>query len=73
MHDAQSRIDAWREDQTLNRPHSSLENWPPSAFAAQINPARKVASRLDQNWGQDQLRSDGLPIKAKGLTTSLRS
>lgn len=41
--DARSKIEAWREDYNLNRPHSSLGNLTPSAFAAQINPARKVA------------------------------
>ena len=29
-------------DMNLNRPHSSLGNLTPSAFAAQINPARKA-------------------------------
>jgi putative transposase len=43
LSDAKDRIETWREDYNLNRPHSSLGNLTPSAFAAQINPARKVA------------------------------
>ena len=43
MADARTRINEWREDYNLNRPHSSLGNLTPSAFAAQIKPTRKVA------------------------------
>jgi putative transposase len=43
MADARRRIDNWRIDYNENRPHSALGNLTPSAFAAQLEPARKVA------------------------------
>ncbi len=43
MADARQRINEWRIDYTENRPHSALGNLTPSAFAAQLQPARKVA------------------------------
>lgn len=43
MADARTRINDWRTDYNENRPHSSLRNLTPNAFAAQLNPTRKVA------------------------------
>ncbi len=43
MADARQRIEAWRADYNHHRPHSSLGNLTPSQFAAQLQPARKVA------------------------------
>lgn len=41
--DARSRLSEWRDDYNQNRPHSALGNLTPSAFAALLEPARKVA------------------------------
>lgn len=41
--DARKRIEAWRIDYNQNRPHTSLGGLTPDAFAAQFNPARKIA------------------------------
>ena len=41
--DARSRLNEWRDDYNENRPHSALGNLTPSAFAALLEPARKVA------------------------------
>lgn len=43
MADARQRITDWRIDDNEERPHSALGNVTPSAFAAQLKPARKVA------------------------------
>ena len=43
MADARARIEEWRCDYNQNRPHTSLGGLTPEAFAAQLNPARKVA------------------------------
>lgn len=43
MADARDRINAWKIDYNDERPHSALGNLTPSAFAAQLKPARKVA------------------------------
>jgi len=43
MADAGLRINAWRIDYNENRPHSALGNLTPSAFAAQLEPTRKIA------------------------------
>ena len=43
MADARERINEWRKDYNLNRPHSALGNLTPSAFAAQLKSARRVA------------------------------
>jgi len=43
MADARSRLSEWRDDYNQNRPHSALGNLTPSAFAALLEPARKVA------------------------------
>lgn len=43
MGDARHRINDWRIDYNENRPHSALGNLTPSAFAAQLQPTRKVA------------------------------
>ncbi len=43
MADARQRINEWRIDYNDHRPHSALGNLTPSAFAAQLEPARKVA------------------------------
>lgn len=43
MADARSRLNEWRDDYNENRPHSALGNLTPSAFAALLEPARKVA------------------------------
>jgi putative transposase len=43
MADARQRIDSWRVDYNDHRPHSALGNLTPSAFAAQLKPAREVA------------------------------
>lgn len=43
MADARQRIAAWRTDNHAERPHSALGNLTPSAYAAQLGPARKVA------------------------------
>ena len=40
---ARQRITDWRIDYNEERPHSALGNLTPSAFAAQLKPARKVA------------------------------
>jgi DNA replication protein DnaC len=41
--DARQRITDWRVDYNEERPHSALGNLTPSAFAAQLKPARKAA------------------------------
>jgi len=41
--DARQRINEWRIDYNENRPHTALGNLTPSAFAAQLKPARKIA------------------------------
>ena len=43
MADARARIEEWRTDYNLNRPHSALGGLTPAEFADQLNPARKVA------------------------------
>jgi putative transposase len=43
MADARQRIAEWKEDYNQIRPHSALGNLTPSAFAAQLQSARKVA------------------------------
>ncbi len=43
MADARQRITDWRVEYNEERPHSALGNLTPSAFAAQLQPARKVA------------------------------
>ena len=43
MADARQRIEDWRMDYNDHRPHSALGNLTPSAFAALLKPARKVA------------------------------
>jgi putative transposase len=43
MADARQRIIDWRVDYNEERPRSALGNLTPSAFAAQLKPARKVA------------------------------
>jgi putative transposase len=43
MADARQKITDWRIDYNEERPHSALGNLTPSAFAAQLKPARKVA------------------------------
>lgn len=43
MADARQRINEWRIDYNEIRPHSALGNLTPSAFAALLQPARKVA------------------------------
>jgi putative transposase len=43
MDDARRRINDWRIDYNDQRPHSALGKLTPSAFAAQLKPARKVA------------------------------
>ena len=43
MPDARQRITEWRIDYNEERPHSALGNLTPSAYAAQLQRARKVA------------------------------
>jgi putative transposase len=43
MADARQRITEWRIDYNEDRPHSALGNLTPSAFAAQLKSATKVA------------------------------
>lgn len=43
MDDARTRINDWKADYNETRPHSSLGNLTPCAFAAQLKEARKVA------------------------------
>jgi transposase InsO family protein len=43
MADARQRLNEWRTDYNETRPHSALGNLTPSAFAAQLEPTRKVA------------------------------
>lgn len=43
MADARQRITEWMIDYSEDRPHSALGNSTPSAFAAQLKSARKVA------------------------------
>ncbi|MFW8635955.1 integrase core domain-containing protein [Cribrihabitans pelagius] len=43
MDDARTRITDRRTEYNETRPHSSLGNLTPSAFAAQLNQTRKVA------------------------------
>ena len=38
LEDAQEKVDAWRDDYNLDRPHSSLGNIPPAEFAARREP-----------------------------------
>ena len=48
------RINDWKMDYNGTRPHSSLGNLTPSAFAAQLNQTRKVARSPDQKRGELQ-------------------
>ena len=41
--DARERLEAWRREYNSERPHSSLRNLTPRAFAEQAQQARKVA------------------------------
>jgi putative transposase len=41
--DARERLEAWRREYNEQRPHGSLGNLRPRAFAEQAQPARKVA------------------------------
>ncbi len=43
MADARHRIEEWRIDYNEDRPHSAIANLTPSAFAALLKPARKIA------------------------------
>ena len=43
MGDARARIEEWRIDYNLNRPHSALGGLTPAEFAGQLKPARNVA------------------------------
>ena len=43
MADARQRLEDWRIDYNDHRPHSTLGDLMPSAFAALPKPARKVA------------------------------
>lgn len=43
MADTRQRLNEWRIDYNENRPHSALGNLTPSAYAAQLQPTRKVA------------------------------
>ena len=52
MADARQRLIEWRIDYNENRPHSALGNLTTGAFAAQLEPTRKVASHPDQRSGE---------------------
>jgi putative transposase len=52
--DARDRLEEWRRNYNEERPHGSLGNLTPRAFADQAQPARKVAWPPDQSWGQAQ-------------------
>lgn len=52
MTDARTRIEDWRIDYNQNQPHTSLGGLTPEAFAAQLNPARIIASWSDQRRGE---------------------
>jgi putative transposase len=41
--DARDRLEAWRREYNEERPHGSLENLTPRAFAEQAQHARRVA------------------------------
>ena len=41
--DARDRLEAWRREHNQERPHGSLRNLTPQAFAEQAQPARRVA------------------------------
>ncbi|WP_408904304.1 integrase core domain-containing protein [Neoroseomonas soli] len=41
--DARERLDAWRREYNEERPHGSLRNLTPRAFAEQVRHAREVA------------------------------
>ncbi|MBB4000682.1 putative transposase [Aureimonas pseudogalii] len=43
MTDARSQIEAWREDYSHHRPHTSLGNLTPTEFAAQLRRARELS------------------------------
>ena len=45
LEDAQTKVDAWREDYNRERPHSSLGNVPPEVFAARRAPAASAPPR----------------------------
>ena len=54
IEDVQKKIEDWRIDYNENRPHSSLENWAPSAFLEAWNQdqkAEKLTQLLDQKAG----------------------
>ncbi|BEQ14169.1 transposase [Desulfoferula mesophila] len=44
--DAQDKLDTWRLDYNQHRPHSSLGNMTPEAYAKQVGPAPCVASPM---------------------------
>jgi putative transposase len=46
LEDARSRIEAWREDDNLVRPHPGLDNLTPSEFALRHNPVAVDAAWL---------------------------
>lgn len=43
MGGAPARIDAWRTDYNLDRPHSAPGGLTPAEFNGQLKPARKLA------------------------------
>jgi putative transposase len=49
--DARDRLEAWRHDYNDERPHGSLRNLTPRAFAEQAQLARRVASPPDHIRG----------------------
>lgn len=42
LHDAQQKIETWRQDYNVNRPHRSLNQLTPEEFAARFNQNQKI-------------------------------
>jgi putative transposase len=45
LEDAKEKVEEWRQDYNLNRPHSSLGNISPAEFAEQKHPLEQVMIR----------------------------
>jgi putative transposase len=45
LEDAKEKVEEWRQDYNLNRPHSSLGNISPSEFAEQKRPVEQAMIR----------------------------
>ena len=71
VEDARAKLEKWRVDYNVHRPHSSLANLPPAAFANELTETannksrapdrRKLKLTAVQNSGEGQLEADPQP------------